>query len=600
MFEWLIRWILATIEALSEIIFCFFRFVSTNTNQERLLHDKSNFSSPRYDDLNDIVLKTKPTLLQLLLLRFFFERYSLSRRSYEGTPRSKEKNSEMISQHHPLLMGHSHRVSSPMMRFHSHRHHDANQKNNNNDNSDKNNNNNELMQGRRWSLPSNEKQEQRIYKIANHLFPDRFENSKNQYQSHNGNENINHYTFNDFNNNNNNNIHEHLTKNHNISDLWRERIRLMVYTIQNFLIHQTQQQQQQPIGEHFTKRSPSKFKRFTHKPQPRWIQFLKLYWRVAQQKLLQNPTSYYTKILLPYLPVISVTGMALSDMKDPSSSILRKLLGTYLSSISNVLKHTKGNIGLLNNHDLKISIPQISVHHLSMIEILIAISIIVTFSGLTGAVLAQVYEESRVSNALLDLAKLQEGLVLYYTRHGKYPLALEDLLEGGELNKVPKDPWGTDYLYVPHLDWNRLNRILLTTSSGGSGAGSSSSISQQLSYYNEVLKRMETVLLTLPGGVTPMSLLAISNDQPFCICVGTKIPRFPSKIDVDVSRERIRYTASLMKMAMERSSVASSVSQQGSSSQQQTSVMNQIAELNARIKNILNIARSSAGSGGAE
>ncbi|KAG2387792.1 hypothetical protein C9374_001386 [Naegleria lovaniensis] len=454
---------------------------------------------------------------------------------------------------------------------------------------DRNNNNHELIQEERWSTQSShEKQTQRIYKIANHLFP---EKANNPYKSHNRNSTIKH----NFNSEYNNNFHEHCNNKH-ISDLWRERIRLITYIIQTFL---TQQSKQQHLDEHSDKQDltrHTKLQQAIDKPQ-RWTQFLKLYWRVAQQKLSQNPTSYF-KNLLPYLPLASVTGMALSDMKDPSSSILRNVLGTYLSSISGALKQTKG-IGLLNHHhDLKISIPQVSVHHLSMIEILIAISIIVTFSGLTGAVLAQVYEESRVSNALLDLAKLQEGLVLYYTRHGKYPLALEDLLEGGELNKVPKDPWGTDYLYVPHLDWNRLNRILLTTSGGGS-AGSSSSISQQLSYYNEVLKRMETVLLTLPGGVTPMSLLAIANDQPFCICVGTKIPRFPSKIDVDVSRERIRYTASLMKMAMERSSVASSVSQQGSS-QQQTSIMNQIAELNARIKNILNIARSGAGGGGTE
>jgi type II secretory pathway pseudopilin PulG len=71
-----------------------------------------------------------------------------------------------------------------------------------------------------------------------------------------------------------------------------------------------------------------------------------------------------------------------------------------------------------------------------MIEILIAISIIVTFSGLTGAVFAQIYEDTRISNAQLDLASIQEALVMYFTRNFRYPLELDELLERGDLNKV--------------------------------------------------------------------------------------------------------------------------------------------------------------------
>ncbi|EFC48928.1 predicted protein [Naegleria gruberi] len=298
---------------------------------------------------------------------------------------------------------------------------------------------------------------------------------------------------------------------------------------------------------------------------------------IILQKYIQQTNGDFKK----YLPIGIIAGLICANKYNQNNSTI--------SNRFNIVKNIFSNsAGILKDNNIAVTI-----HHLSMIEILIAISIIVTFSGLTGAVLAQVYEESRVSNALLDLAKLQEGLVLYFTRHGKYPLSLEDLLEGGELNKVPKDPWGTDYLYVPHLDWNRLNRILLTTTTSNSGNNSTSQ--QQLTYFNEVLKRMETVLITLPGGVTPMSLLAIANEQPFCICVGTKIPRFPSKIDVDVSRERIRYVANLMKMSMERSSVAGSV--QSNNQQGVTSIMNQITELNARIKNILNVTRQASGGG---
>jgi type II secretory pathway pseudopilin PulG len=63
-----------------------------------------------------------------------------------------------------------------------------------------------------------------------------------------------------------------------------------------------------------------------------------------------------------------------------------------------------------------------------MIEILIAISIIVTFSSLTGAVFARKYEESKESYSKLDLGKIQDGLTMYFTKNGKYPLELEQLV----------------------------------------------------------------------------------------------------------------------------------------------------------------------------
>lgn len=138
--------------------------------------------------------------------------------------------------------------------------------------------------------------------------------------------------------------------------------------------------------------------------------------------------------------------------------------------------------------------PGVHVRHLNMIEILIAISIIVTFSGLTGAVFAQIYEDTRVSNAQLDLATIQQALVMYFTRNFRYPLDMEELLEKGDLNKVPKDPWGMDYVYVPHLDWGRLARMLTTRSPN----------QQQITYYIEAIKRMRNVMSSLPESIEPI------------------------------------------------------------------------------------------------
>lgn len=64
----------------------------------------------------------------------------------------------------------------------------------------------------------------------------------------------------------------------------------------------------------------------------------------------------------------------------------------------------------------------------NMIEILIAISIIVTFSSLTGALFARKWEESKENYAKLDLIKIQEGLVMYFTKNSTYPLDLDQLV----------------------------------------------------------------------------------------------------------------------------------------------------------------------------
>jgi hypothetical protein len=43
-------------------------------------------------------------------------------------------------------------------------------------------------------------------------------------------------------------------------------------------------------------------------------------------------------------------------------------------------------------------------------------------------------------------------------------------------------------------------------------------------------------------------------EQPFSISIGNKIPKFPSTITVIVSREKVKQTAEMIKLAKERSS----------------------------------------------
>lgn len=60
------------------------------------------------------------------------------------------------------------------------------------------------------------------------------------------------------------------------------------------------------------------------------------------------------------------------------------------------------------------------------------------------------------------------------------------------MNKVPRDPWGQDYVYIPQIDWSRLTRILATKSSSNQ---------QQIQYFVEALKRMKNALTMLPESI---------------------------------------------------------------------------------------------------
>lgn len=62
------------------------------------------------------------------------------------------------------------------------------------------------------------------------------------------------------------------------------------------------------------------------------------------------------------------------------------------------------------------------------------------------------------------------------------------------MNKIPKDPWGGEYIYVPHVDWNRLVRLLNTKTPR----------MDKLEYYIQAIKKYKNILEDLPKNVEPM------------------------------------------------------------------------------------------------
>jgi general secretion pathway protein G len=102
----------------------------------------------------------------------------------------------------------------------------------------------------------------------------------------------------------------------------------------------------------------------------------------------------------------------------------------------------------------------------TLIELLIVVvilSILVTF---VGTRLIERPEEARRNQAKIQTQALEEGLKLYKMDNGEYPSTEQSLKalvekptagtiplrwrEGGYLDKpkVPKDPWGNDYVYL--------------------------------------------------------------------------------------------------------------------------------------------------------
>ncbi|WP_148715299.1 type II secretion system major pseudopilin GspG [Chitinolyticbacter meiyuanensis] len=100
----------------------------------------------------------------------------------------------------------------------------------------------------------------------------------------------------------------------------------------------------------------------------------------------------------------------------------------------------------------------------TLIEILVVITILAILGALVVPKIMDRPNEARVVAAQQDIRTLIQGLKLYKLDNGRYPSTeqgLRALIEkptsgpipnnwktGGYLEKLPKDPWGGDYLYL--------------------------------------------------------------------------------------------------------------------------------------------------------
>ena len=102
----------------------------------------------------------------------------------------------------------------------------------------------------------------------------------------------------------------------------------------------------------------------------------------------------------------------------------------------------------------------------TLIEIMVVIVILAMLAALVGPKLMGRTDDAKITDARVQIKNIETALKLYKLDNGSYPTTEQGLLslvtkptvgvipksykDGGylESKKIPKDPWGNDYLYV--------------------------------------------------------------------------------------------------------------------------------------------------------
>jgi general secretion pathway protein G len=88
---------------------------------------------------------------------------------------------------------------------------------------------------------------------------------------------------------------------------------------------------------------------------------------------------------------------------------------------------------------------------MTLIEIMVVITILGLIAAAVGIAVVPKLEQAKHDRAVLDIQNIQGALKLYYAKKGAYPdtaSGLGALVQNQDLETVPKDPWGHEYLYL--------------------------------------------------------------------------------------------------------------------------------------------------------
>jgi general secretion pathway protein G len=103
----------------------------------------------------------------------------------------------------------------------------------------------------------------------------------------------------------------------------------------------------------------------------------------------------------------------------------------------------------------------ISRKHFSLVELIVVVLILGILASAASIKVVSYLGESKVTKAKTDIQTISKSVEQFRMRNSTFPETLDDLL-GVEteddtepfvyLDKIPKDPWGNDYVYIPDTD----------------------------------------------------------------------------------------------------------------------------------------------------
>jgi general secretion pathway protein G len=88
---------------------------------------------------------------------------------------------------------------------------------------------------------------------------------------------------------------------------------------------------------------------------------------------------------------------------------------------------------------------------MTLVEIIVVVAIIAMMSAGVALVVIPKFDEAKISQAQTDIANLMNALKMYYVKKGNFPdtqTGLKALVDTNNLDKMPKDPWDRDYVYI--------------------------------------------------------------------------------------------------------------------------------------------------------
>lgn len=98
----------------------------------------------------------------------------------------------------------------------------------------------------------------------------------------------------------------------------------------------------------------------------------------------------------------------------------------------------------------------------TLMELMIVLVIIGVLAAAVTPVLVSRADKAKVTRAKGDIKHIADQVKMFKMEQNRYPDAMEDLVnrpsfakdwpEGGYLEKVPKDPWGADYIFKKPAD----------------------------------------------------------------------------------------------------------------------------------------------------